>query len=249
MHIIDINTAIGASSKAWRFTDEVSLISNMDDYRIGSAVAWHTRSQADPYEGNARMTKIASASGGRILPCLFLDSSLDDLGLPGTGSVQDRLRAANPSAVRVLQGAASHFCMNRFYAQDLLAPLNGMRMPLIIDGDYSREFLFALPDMAAAYPDIPMILLRFGFNESRAVYPLLKHASNIYFDMSTMIDCGCIEEIVRKFGSDRLLFGSGLPHYVPAGPLGLLLYARISETDRENIAHANFERLEGGILR
>ena len=103
--------------------------------------------------------------------------------------------------------------------------------------------------MAQAFPHVPMILLRYGLNESRTINPLLKYTDNVYFDMSTMLDCGQLEEITEKFGSERLLFGSGLPSFVPSGALGLLTYAGIREEDRENIAHNNFERLEGGILR
>lgn len=249
MYIIDINAVIGAPTKAWRFTTEEALISCLDDYRIDAAVTCHMLADRSPEEGNARMLDVARASGGRLKPCLLLEPTLDSLGIPGTGTVQERLRAAKPSAVRVTQGPQPHFWMDTFYAQDLLAPLNELRMPLIIDGGYSPEFFHALPEMARAYPNVPMILVRYGLNESRTIYPLLKHTSNVYFDMSTMLDCGGIEEIVEKFSSTRLLFGSGLPHFVPAGALGLLLYAEISQADRENIAHGNFERLEGGILR
>lgn len=249
MHIIDINAAIGAPTKAWRFTEAASLIACLDDYRIDAALTWHALADRSPEEGNALILEIAEASNGRIKPCLYLEPTLDSLGVPGTGTVQERLRAARPSAVRVAQGAEPHYWMSKFYAQDLLAPLNELHMPLILDGGYSPTFLHALPEMAAAYPNVPMILLRHGLNESRTIFPLLKHTSNVHFDMSTMLDCGGIEEIVERFGSERLLFGSGLPHFVPAGALGLLMYTEISQADRENIAHANFERLEGGILR
>lgn len=249
MRIIDVNAAVGAPLKAWRYTKAESLVAYLDDYRIESAVTYHMLADRSPEEGNAQMLEIARASAGRIRACLLLEPTLDSLGVPGTGTVQERLRAAKPSAVRVLQGPQPHYWMDAFYAQDLLTPLNELHMPLIIEGGYSPEFFHALPEMARAYPNVPIILVRHGLNESRTIYPLLKYTSNVYFDMSTMLDCGGIEEIVEKFGSERLLFGSGLPNFVPAGALGLLMYAEIAEADRENIAHGNFERLEGGILR
>ncbi len=249
MRILDVNTMIGAPGKVWRFTDEKSLVAYLDDYRIEEAVCCHAIANRDPEEGNARMLAVARASGGRICACMQLEPSLDTLGLPGKGSARERLEAARPAAARVLQGEAAHYWMDKFYAQDLLRPLEEMHMPLLIDGGYSPWFLHALPEMAAAFPHVPMILLRYGLNESRSIYPLLKYTRNVYFDMSTMLDCGGVEEICEKFGSERLLFGSGLPHFVPSGALALLMYTGISEADRENIAHANFERLEGGILR
>ena len=248
MHIIDINTAVGAATKSWRFTKVESLISYLDDYRIDTALTYNALADRTPEEGNAQMLEIAKASNGRIKPCFLLEPVLDTLGVPGTGTVVERLKAAKPAAVRVTQGQSPHFWMDKFYAQDMLAPLNEMRMPLIIDGGYTPEFLHHLPEMAQAFPNVPMILVRYGLNDARTIHPLLKYTSNVYFDMSIMLDAGGIEEIVEKFGSTRLLFGSDLPFHVPAGALAMLMYAQISEQDRENIAHANFERLEGGIL-
>ena len=48
-------------------------------------------------------------------------------------------------------------------AQHVFTDMDG-RIPLIIDGGYSTAFLHTLPDMAEAYPNVPIILLRFGFN-------------------------------------------------------------------------------------
>lgn len=248
MHIIDINTAVGAATKSWRFTEVDSLISYLDDYRIGASLTYNALADRDPELGNAQMLEIAKASNGRIKPCFLLEPVLDTLGIPGTGTVIERLKAAKPSACRVTQGQGPHFWMDKFYAQDMLAPLNELHMPLIIDGAYTSEFWHHLPDMAQAFPNIPMIIVRYGLNEARTIHPLLKYTSNVYFDMAVMIDAGGIEEVVEKFGSTRLLFGSGLPSFVPAGSLGMLMYAQISDQDKENIAHANFERLEGGIL-
>ena len=247
MKIIDINAGLGIALKSRRYTDESGLIRYLDGYRIESAVTWNGAADRHPEAGNAEMLAISARSGGRLLPCMLLEPALDSLGLPGEGDVIARLRQSAPAAVRVVNGADPKLWLDKFYAQDILRPLNETRMPLIISGDYGPDLLHALPEMAEAFPDVPLILLRHGLNQFRTIQPLLKYTKSVYFDMSTMLDAGGIEEIVRKFGSERLLFGSGLPQFVPSGALGLLMYTDISEADRENIAHANFERLEGGI--
>ena len=105
-----------------------------------------------------------------------------------------------------------------------------------------------LPRVAADYPNMPIIILQFGFNHSRTVFPVLKNCKNVYFDISHMLDCGQVEEICQRCGSSNLLFGTNLPADDPAGPLGVLLYNhRITAEEKENIAHGNWERLEGGI--
>lgn len=52
-----------------------------------------------------------------------------------------------------------------------------------------------------------------------------------------------IEAFVNKFGSERLLFGTNYPMDNMGGPIASLFGAKISEDDRENIAHRNIERL------
>lgn len=247
MRILDANVGVGMPAKSYRYSDMEGLIKCLDEYRISEALVYNTEAMRDPWEGNARMIDFAAGCAGRVKPCVWLDTSLDDFGLPGEGSARDRFSALKPSAARVLQGESGHLPMDKFYAQDILTPLNEMRMPLIIDGDYTHDFFRALPYMANAFPDVPMIIIRKGLNDSRIINPLLKYTRNVYFDMSIMLDCGQIEELVEKFGGERLLFASGLPQYAPAGALALLLYSEIPEDEREMIAHGSFERLEGGI--
>ncbi len=247
MRILDINAALGAATQSERYTDEEGLLRYMDDYRISAALTWHSLADRVPDTGNRQMVDIAAQHPERIMACLLLEPSLADLGLPGEGDALERLAQLKPGAVRVHQGDESHFLMDKFYARDLLRPLNEARMPLIVGGSYSRLFWHTLPELAEAFPHVPFIILRHGLNESRIINPLLKYTKNVYFDISTMLDCYQIEEIVEKFGSERLLFGSGLPFFVPAGALGLLMYAAISEANRRNIAYANFERLKGGV--
>lgn len=247
MRILDASVGVGMPAKSDRYSDMEGLVKCLDDYRISQAVVYNTEATRDPWDGNARMKEFAADYAGRIKPCMWLDASLDDLGLPGAGGVLDRLSALRPSAVRVMQGEVGHLPMDKFYAQDLLKPLNEARMPLIIDGAYTHDFFRSLPDMAGAFPNVPFIILRKGLNESRIINPLLKYTNNVYFDISIMLDCGQIEELVEKFGGERLLFASGLPQYSPAGVLALLLYTEIPEDERLMIAHGSFERLEGGI--
>lgn len=244
--MIDINAALGEATKASRFRDAAGLLRWMDDCRIDTALAYNAECLRDPLRGNELALADAATSGGRLKACVGLNPSLMEGCLPGNGDLSDRLRAARPAAARIFP-MDNAYPLDEFYARDLLAPLNDLRMPVIIDGAYDNVLLSALPRTAAAFPDARFILLRHGLNRSRTINPLLKYTQNVYFDMSTMVDTGQIEQIVRDFGSGRLLFGSGLPFYEPSGALALLLYADIPDSDRGRIAHGNFERLEKEI--
>ncbi len=52
-----------------------------------------------------------------------------------------------------------------------------------------------------------------------------------------------IEEICRRFGARRLLFGTGLP-FTEAGPsIAQITYAEISDADKRSIAGDNLRKL------
>lgn len=246
MQLIDINCAIGAPMRSKRYTDHQGLLTWMDNFNISNALVYHSEAMREPEMGNSRMLQIAADSCGRIKSCLALTPTLDAFGIPGQGSALERLKAAKPSAVRVFP-EEHKYPFDPFYAGDVLQVCQQLHLPVIVNATYDNSFLSQLPQVCRDFPDVPVILPRFGMNRCHQLYPILKKLPNVYADMSLLADTAVMEEIVNKFGSEHLLFGSGLPTYEPSGALGLLLYARISDTDRQNIASGNFLRLEGDI--
>ena len=246
MKIIDVNCAVGAPLKSDRFISQEGLYQWMDDYHIDSAVTYQAEAIREPEKYNLQMCEMAAASGGKLRACMALNPSLVNLGLPGEGTPVERLKALRPSAVRNFPDE-QRFLFNSFYASDILDVCQEFHMPIIVTKKYDDMFIHDLPDVCEKYPDVPIILPRFGQNRSRYYFPILKKLPNVYLDMSIMLDVASIEEICERFGSHRLVFGSGLPNYEPSGAYGLLFYSNISQQEKENIAHANFERLEGGI--
>ena len=246
MYFIDVICAIGEPMRSERYSTAEGLLQWLDKYQIDCALAYHSEAMREPEMGNALMAQAAAASGGRLKTCFVLNPSLESLGIPGEGTPLERLNKHRPSAVRIFPGEQL-YPFDTFYAEEILTLCQQLRLPLIVDCPYDNVFLTQLPQVCRAYPDVPIILLRFLYNRSRQYMPILRKLPNVYLDMSTHIDVGGMEEVVRRFGSEHLLFGSGLPVYEPSGALGLLLYAQISDADRENIASGNFLRLEGGI--
>lgn len=246
MKIIDVNCAVGAPLKSDRFISLDGLYQWMDDYHIDSAVTYQAEAIREPEKYNLQMCEMAAASGGKLRACMVINPSLENLGLPGDGSPIERLKALRPSAVRLFPDE-QQYIFDPFYCECVLDVCQQLRMPLLLTKQYDQMFFHCLPEVAKAYPDVPIILPRAGQNKSRYYFPILQKLPNVYLDMSISLDVGNIEEVCNRFGSHRLLFGSGLPTYEPSGGFGLLMYSNISDEERENIAHANFERLERGI--
>lgn len=246
MKIIDINVVLGPAAFPTRYKTAEGLLEFLDDYRIASAVVSHSAAPMTPWVYNAEMTQIAANSGGRIAACHVLDPMLAEKCETGEGTLAERLKANRPAAVRLLP-VSENYPLNAFFCDPILGALNDLRLPLLLSAEETPS-LADIPSLALDFPDLPIVLLRHYFNSSRAITPLLTKLNNVYVDINIMIDTGFVDELVNeRCGSEKLLFGSGLPQHVPAGGLSMVLYSAMDDHHKENILHANWERLEAGI--
>lgn len=246
MKIIDINCTFGTLiKKGKKFTKSSDLLLEMDKYRISSCIAFSSLYVWQPMLGNENVKDIAEASRGRIKACYVLEPNLGTTEMPGRDELARKLEVDRPAAVK-LYPRSNNYVLDGFYCGELLELLNRYEMPVFLDSNEAPDYK-DIPGLAMAYPNIKFVILRTSIKKSRNTIPLLSKLENVYFDMSVMIDTGLIEEIVDRFGSEKLLFGSGMPFYVPAGALSMIIYSRIDKKHRENILFRNWERIEGGI--
>ncbi|MEN6385751.1 MAG: amidohydrolase family protein [Phycisphaerales bacterium] len=247
MEIIDINCMLGTwPDFSVRFHDTEGLLKEMASYNISSCVAFHSYSLWDMEHGNRLIYTIAKESHGKIKHCYVLQSPLNNAIMPDGPNLRKKLLQEKPFAIKLFPNT-HRYLANEFYSCELFEILNELKLPVIFDSDQNPGY-DKLPELAKAYPHIPFILLRQSLNHMRFILPLLRKTENIYFDVSIMCDTGFLEEIINNYGSERLLFGSGMPFYIPAGAYGLIFYARVSEYHRKNILCANWTRLEGAIV-
>jgi predicted TIM-barrel fold metal-dependent hydrolase len=241
MNIIDINTMVGPWMFPVRYKDEDGLLSYLDTYHISSAVTYHSGAKLDPYEFNPLMSSIEQRSGGRIRACHVIDPILYT-----STTLKKNIAKHRPCAVRMFP-KTGRFILDKFYCSHILSVLNESHMPLLLESEEVPDHQ-VLPVLASQYPNVPIVILRPHFNNSRFIKPLLTKLDNVYFDISIMINTGFLDELVNEVGAGKkLLFGSALPHHVPSGSLGMILYADISDDARNDILHDNWEHLIGGI--
>lgn len=246
MKIIDINVMLGEFSTPTRYQDTDGLIKYLDDYRITSAVVGHNAAQMVPWQYNAEISCISNDSNGRIMACHILDPMLAEQSEPGEGTLMERLRINQPTAIRMMP-STQKYPLNAFFCDQVLETLHDLRLPLLLDASEISS-LADIPHLARDFPNMPIVILRHFFTYSRSITPLLTKLDNVFIDINTLIDTGYIEELVDNYGvSEKLLFGSGLPHHVPAGGLSMVLYSQMDDIHKHNILHANWERLQGGI--
>lgn len=104
----------------------------------------------------------------------------------------------------------------------------------------------ALRQVAMDFPQLTIVVetqtqkILYG---SRPLFALMQECANILVETSNFAGCGYIEYAVRTFGAERLLFGSFLPVSDPLVPIGMILDADISDSEKQIIAGGNLCRL------
>ncbi|HLI47245.1 MAG TPA: amidohydrolase family protein [Chthonomonas sp.] len=98
-------------------------------------------------------------------------------------------------------------------------------------------------ELAKRYHMHRFVLLGMGGSDWRAAILAAQQASNIFLEISGMLDLGRIPAAIEAVGAHRLLFGSGLPDLDPAAIIGLLEDSEISPSNRRRILSENAEKL------
>jgi predicted TIM-barrel fold metal-dependent hydrolase len=241
MEITDINCMVGRLPTWTRFTEADELLRAMDTYRIARAVVYHADALWNAGRGNEQVRDIAAESDGRIQACYVLRPQLGGGEMPPGDRLLAQIRSERPAAVRLLP-ANDGYPLDRFFCGELLEVLSEARLPVMID--YDGQVGSKLPSLVADFPELPIVLVRVAFRQSAMILPLLAKTNSVYVDIGALADSGLIDEIVSRIGSGQLLLGSGMPQYMPAGSLGLVMYAQIGEDDRAAILWRNWQRLQ-----
>jgi hypothetical protein len=158
------------------------------------------------------------------------------------GSGEEFLASMSAAGVRALHAFPElhNFLLGRIGCGDLLTLLVAQRVPVIVHKyDWQK-----LTDLLTAYPGLVLIQTAVGsWGFDRFVRPLLEAFPNFYFELSNYQEAGGLEDHCRRYGPERLLFGTNYPYFNMAGPRLTLLHADLSETDRQAIAAGNLRRL------
>jgi predicted TIM-barrel fold metal-dependent hydrolase len=103
-------------------------------------------------------------------------------------------------------------------------------------------------DLVSRHPALDVVLTDVSYRIDRNLFALLldRHARLSIETIGYKVHRG-IEEICRRFGAERLVFGSGMPVYSRAAAVTMIRHARISDREKQMIAHGNLEKMLGGV--
>ena len=159
-----------------------------------------------------------------------------------------QMKKNNVKAVRVYPKLNYHsFSISEWCVGELLSALEEERIPLILDME--TVTWEDVNTILVNHQQLPVIAAACTYRNNRYIYPLLEKHENLFIELSRFMGAGAIEDVVKRFGSRPLLFGTNMPQYAGAAVVSLLTYTDIDEKDKQVIAGANLRNLLKEVWR
>ena len=96
---------------------------------------------------------------------------------------------------------------------------------------------------AGQFPQLRIVLTGLHFSQHVFVRPLLRVLPNVMLELSRYETLCGVENVVREFGAERFVYGSGYPDYAMGPVLFALHHMELPEEDQAAICHDNLQRL------
>lgn len=219
------------------------LLKHMDDAGIAKALVWHI-SQHDwsPAEGNMRLSSEISGES-RLYGCwTLLPPQAGEL--PAGDDFFDKMKSERIFALRVFP-ERHRYLLRRAVFGKFMDRIVEKGIPLLFAVKTEVNGWNEIYDILHEYPDLRLIICNMGtWGSDRYFRPLLENYANVSLVTGDLFPSdGSFECIVRDYGAERLVFGSGFPEYIPESSMLCLLHADISEDDKRKIASLNLQRI------
>ena len=243
MDFFDCNCMVGRWGQPLpgQFHSAEDLERELERCGIARALAFHALAkELDPAMGNAALARDLSGRE-RLAPCwVVIPHHTGEM--PPPEELCDRIAAQGVRAVRLFPQAHS-YPLREWCCGELLAALERRRIPVLLDHDQTSWDEVA--ELCEAHPDLRLVLLRVNYRAHRSLYPLFARCPNLHVEIGLFVAHNSIEDCARRFGAERMLFGSALPHFTPGGPIANIMYSQISDQEKALIAGGNLRRLLG----
>ena len=213
---------------------------------IRQAIVAHVLARdADPTTGNRLLIEA-------IAPCDGLWGAA--VLVPDDASATEfhaRLRGLIAGKVRMVRAfpRRHNWLLADWCAGPWLAVLEQLHVPLAVwHTETSWEEIAAV---CQAHPQLPVIVEgpnRKLLYHNRVFYRLLEQFANFHLETHNLVGYLGVDDVVRRFGSRQLIFGTFFPRQDPNVPMMLVTHGELSPADQENIAHANMERLMESVV-
>jgi len=249
LNYFDCNCSIGRVAYPYLhdIADVEGLLTEMKTAGIDEALVYHIVARdGHPPVGNSMLMEIIKSY--RMLHPVWILLPHHTGEMPHPDKLLPEMKKNDVKAVRIYPKANYHsFSISEWCSGELLSALEQERIPLILDMEtVSWEDVNTILEN---HRQLPVIAATCTYRNNRYIYPLLEKYTNLYIELSRFMGAGAIEDIVKRFGSHRLLFGTNMPQYTGTAAVSLLTYSDIEQEAKQAIAGGNLSHLIGGIRK
>ncbi len=165
------------------------------------------------------------------------------------GDVNSFLLDLKAAGVRALWAYPSKhkYLLNAETFGELFEELTALRVPLFLplaeqSGGSSGWALAA--EVLREFPRLRLTVTAHGsWGHDRYFRPLVEKYPGLHLDISRYELDGGLRDFCRRYGPDRLLFGTNFPHTPMGGPRLMVTHAGLRDEERAAIAGGNLRRL------
>lgn len=247
LRLFDSNCMIGGSdSEAIRsFPSSGILIDRMNDLGIEEALVYASYAKYNSAHLGNGFLEEAVGNEKRLHRCYVLTPEMQfEETFPKKLAVT--LKANKVRAVRVFP-AFNGFSPTPWLLGELLKLLNRAHIVLLIDSCISHwndpYDWSSIQQICDQYKDLPIVLVRHGMRSPRSLFPLMRMFDNLFIETSYFQSNRGLKEVSKIFGSNRLIFGTGMPVYDPNLPIAGILFSGLSEREKTMVAGENLRSL------
>lgn len=198
-----------------------------------------------PVEGNRMLLESLEGREG-LWAAIALTP--DATGDPHTGELFEQVMSTRVRAVRLFPSSHS-FSLQEWMSGPLLRILEERRLPLILH--HSEQSWSEVRSLCLGHPGLPVVVEGTGkkiLYDNRIFYQLLADCPNFHLELHNLTNFMGVEDIVSRFGAERLIYGSYAPVNEPAAAQMAVTHARLREEAKKNIAGRNLRRMIAGAL-
>jgi len=231
------------------FYSPEDLIKEMHYCAIDDALVYHSLSKYyEPATGNREILESVKRHPMLHPSWVLLPSQTSEMLQPD--DIAREMVDNNVHAARLFPRLHNFLLEQSLY--DLLAVLTNHRIPLFIDCGNLHWSEKCIPwaeirRVCENFPELPVVLIRIGIGDNRMLYPLLEAAQNLYIEISYYQTHDGLEQICKRFGPERLLFGSDMPIFAPGPPVTMVMHADVPKETKRLIAGDNLRNLLGNV--
>ena len=246
LSFFDCDCILGRRNKVQpgSFWETDQLLAEMDRLGIAKALVYHAEAlEYHPTPGNFTLMEEIKDQP-RLEPVwIVLPNHTGDFFEPD--ELIGLLKQHDVHFVRMFPSANNHnYAFTEWCCGALFAALEQAGVTLMIGLDQTNwEGIRAV---AMAHPKLKILVANVAYREDRNLYPVLKQCENIYIETLAYKTTGGIDEVARRFGVERLVYGSGLPIFSAAAATAMIRYLSLPDEDKSKIAARNLEALKKG---